>query len=461
MIHLAIDIGASSGRHMIGYLQGGKIVLEEIYRFPNGAKSVDGSLCWDSEELFFHIKEGLKRAKTLGKIPATVSIDTWAVDYVLLDQKDRAIGKVYSYRDDRTKVSSKEVHALIPFAALYQRTGIQFQYFNTVYQLYADKRSGKLDKAESMLMLPDYFHFLLTGVKKQEYTNATSTGMVNALTHTWDKEMIETLGFPAKLFLPLSQPGTIVGEFSKEIASEIGYTATVVLPATHDTASAVLAAPLEDKNSLYLSSGTWSLLGVEEKKAHTDEKSRAVNFSNEGGLDFSFRYQKNIMGLWMIQEVRHELGDSYSFAELAKMAGENPCSDRVNCNDDRFLAPASMIDEIEQAVGRKMEIGELAYCIFASLAKCYDDAVKELSSMTGKAYTSLNIIGGGCNNRLLNELTARETNLKIMTGPSEATAIGNMLMQMIASGEISGIREGREIIKKSFDIEEVSFYGSL
>ncbi|MBO4988747.1 MAG: rhamnulokinase [Clostridia bacterium] len=461
MIHLAIDIGASSGRHMIGYLQGGKIVLEEIYRFPNGAKSVDGSLCWDSEELFFHIKEGLKRAKTLGKIPATVSIDTWAVDYVLLDQKDRAIGKVYSYRDERTRVSSKLVHDVIPFETLYQKTGIQFQYFNTVYQLYADKLSGKLDRAEAMLMLPDYFHFLLTGVKKQEYTNATSTGMVNARTHTWDREMMDALGLPEKLFLPLSQPGTVVGDFTDQIAREIGYRATVVLPATHDTASAVLAAPLSDKNALYLSSGTWSLLGVEEDFAYTDEKSRAFNFSNEGGLGCTFRFQKNIMGLWMIQQVRHELNDAYSFAELASLARKNPCSDRVDCNDQRFLSPASMIGEIENAVGRSMTVGELAYCIFASLAQCYDKAVKELSSMTGKAYTSLNIIGGGCNNRLLNELTARETNLKIMTGPSEATAIGNMLMQMIASGEISGIREGREIIKKSFDIEEVSFYGSL
>lgn len=452
--HLAIDIGASSGRHILGRMENGKMVLEEIYRFPNGASRRDGKLVWDVDNLFFHIKEGLKKAGETGRIPSTVGIDTWAVDYALLDKNDDRIGDVYSYRDSRTENSVGRVHDIIPFEKLYSRTGIQFQPFNTVYQLYDDSLSGKIREAESMLMLPDYFNFLLTGVKRQEYTNATSTGLVNAVTHEWDKEIISALNLPCGLFSGLSQPGCEVGRFTKEIEEEIGYCATVVLPATHDTASAVIAAPIE-AGSPYISSGTWSLLGVEEKFAHTDAESRKINFSNEGAPGFMFRYQKNIMGLWMIQSVRHELGDKYSFAELVSLARENANDYIVDCNDGAFMSPENMTEEIERAAGKKLTVGELAYCIFNSLAVCYKKSVEELEKMTGKKYTSLNIIGGGSNNGLLNELTRRETGLKIVAGPSEATAIGNMLMQMIFSGEIKDVNHGREIVKKSFEIKEL------
>lgn len=452
--HLAIDIGASSGRHILGKIEDGKMVLEEIYRFPNGATKKDGKLVWDTEKLFFHIKEGLKKAKQIGKIPSTVGIDTWAVDYALLDKDDKLIGDVYSYRDLRTENSVGRVHDLIPFEKLYSLTGIQFQPFNTVYQLYDDILSGKINGAESMLMLPDYFNFLLTGVKKQEYTNATSTGLVNAVTHTWDKDIISELNLPCKLFSGLIQPGNEVGRFTKETEEEIGYCATVVLPATHDTASAVIAAPI-DSGSPYISSGTWSLLGAEENFAHTDEYSRKVNFSNEGAPDFKFRYQKNIMGLWMIQSVRHELDDKYSFAELVSLARESVNDYIVDCNDGVFMSPENMTAEIEKAVGKKLTVGELAYCIFNSLAVCYKKAVEELEKMTGKKYTSLNIIGGGSNNALLNELTYEKTGLKIIAGPSEATAIGNMLMQMIYAKEIKDMVHAREIVKKSFEIKEL------
>ncbi len=452
--HLAIDIGASSGRHILGYLDGGKMRCEDIYRFPNGAKSGTNGLYWDTEELFRHILEGLKKAKQIGKIPSSVGIDTWAVDYALLDGEGKLIAPVYAYRNGRTQAVVEKVHSLMPFEEMYRRTGIQCQPFNTVYQLAADKACGRLGGAETMLMLPDYFHYLLTGVKKQEYTNATSTGLINTKTHVWDGEMLRAFALPERLFGPLSQPGESVGRFLPAIEKEVGYAAEVVLPATHDTASAVLAAPISGA-APYLSSGTWSLLGVEQAEAHTDDFSRGENFSNEGGLHGAFRYQKNIMGLWMIQSVKQELGDGYTFPLLAELARHNPNDYLVDCNDGAFLAPASMREAIENAVGKKLSVGETAYCIFNSLAHGYASAVKGIARVTGQQFSALHVIGGGSNNDLLNELTAKETGLPVVAGPSEATAIGNILMQMIARGEIGDIKEGRDIIKKSFDIKEI------
>jgi len=304
------------------------------------------------------------------------------------------------------------------------------------------------------LMLPDYFHYRLTGVRKQEYTNATTTGMVNSITHTWDEEILEKLGYKKELFGELSQPGTEVGEFTDEVAAFVGYKAKVVLPATHDTASAVLAAPLSAQTP-YISSGTWSLLGVEQNFAHTSEAAREAGYSNEGSVKGAFRLQINIMGLWMIQQVRHELDDKYSFAELAQMARENPVDDYVNVNEQKFLAPESMIDAINESVGRKLSVGEMAYVIYNNLARYYDQSLKALESVTGEKYETLNIIGGGSKNGLLNELTAQYTGKRVITGPAEGTAIGNLMMQMVGSGELTDVKTGREIVKNSFDIEEL------
>lgn len=457
--YLAIDIGASSGRHILAWLENGKMQTQEIYRFQNGPVQVlesDGKthLKWQAERLFEEIVSGLKKAKELGKIPYSVAVDTWGVDYALLDANDELIDGIYCYRDGRTEEPIKKVHALFPFADLYTKTGIQFASFNTVYQLYHDKISGRMDKAESFLMLPDYFHFRLTGEKRQEYTNATTTGMVNAQTHLWDEEIIQKLGLKKQLFKELSNPTQTVGEFSQEIAEKVGYKAKVILPATHDTASAVLAAPL-DGQTPYISSGTWSLLGVEQNYAHTDEAAMKADYSNEGSINGTFRLQKNIMGLWMIQQVRHELNDQYDFATLAKMARENPVPDVINVNDQRFLAPKSMTDEINAAVGRKLSVGEMAYCIFNNLALFYAESLEALEGVTGEKYTTLNIIGGGSKNELLNELTKQKTGKRIVTGPTEGTAIGNLLMQMVGAGTLSSVQEGREIVKKSFDINEV------
>lgn len=459
---LAVDIGASSGRHMLGHLEKGRLVLEEIYRFENGMKQTKEGLCWDIPALFQEIKTGIRRCGELGKIPVSMGIDTWAVDYVLLDEQDQILGDTFGYRDSRTAGMDEEVYRLIPEKELYQRTGIQKQIFNTVFQLMAVKKAHPeyLEQARTFLMLPDYFHFLLTGEKRSEYTNATSTQLVNAETKDWDDEVISRLGYPREMFLPLSQPGTQVGVFTKEIEKEVGFSCQVVLPATHDTASAVMAVPCQEDNCLYISSGTWSLMGTENKKAICTEESRQKNFTNEGGYDFRYRYLKNIMGLWMIQSVRHEEKDQYSFAQLCEMADE--CSDfpsRVFVNAQEFLAPESMTEAVRQYCEKSGQrvpetTGELAAVIYQSLAKCYGEIVQEIEQLTGEHYDTIHIVGGGANADYLNRLTASQSGRQVLAGPSEATAIGNLMAQMIGKGEFAGLMQARACVAESFPIRE-------
>lgn len=459
---LAVDIGASSGRHMLGHLEKGRLVLEEIYRFENGMKQTKEGLCWDIPALFQEIKTGIRRCGELGKIPVSMGIDTWAVDYVLLDEQDRILGDTFGYRDGRTEGMDEEVYRLIPEKELYQRTGIQKQIFNTVFQLMAVKKTHPeyLEQARTFLMLPDYFHFLLTGEKRSEYTNATSTQLVNAETKDWDDEIISRLGYPREMFLPLSQPGTLVGTFTKEIEDEVGFSCQVVLPATHDTASAVMAVPCQEDHCLYISSGTWSLMGTENKKAICTEESRQKNFTNEGGYDFRYRYLKNIMGLWMIQSVSHEEKDQYSFAQLCEMADE--CSDfpsRVLVNAPEFLAPESMTEAVRrycEKTGQRVPetTGELAAVIYQSLAKCYGETVGEIEQLTGEHYDTIHIVGGGANAGYLNRLTAMQAGRRVLAGPSEATAIGNLMAQMIGKGEFEGLMQARACVAESFPICE-------
>lgn len=451
--YLAIDIGASSGRHIVGWLEDGKIRLKEVYRFSNGPKERGGSLVWDAALLYKEVLNGLVAAGGCGCTPACIGVDTWAVDYALLDERGGLSGEVFCYRDGRTRGAVDAVHRAISFAELYKRTGIQFQSFNTIYQLMADKMSGKLAGARSLLMLPDYLNYRLTGVKMQEYTNATSTGLVNAQTHDWDGDIIDLLGFDRSLFGKLSPPGTVVGQLSEEVQSVVGYNATVVLPATHDTASAVIAAPIKFGQA-YISSGTWSLLGCEQLSARTDDSSRMANYSNEGDANFTFRYQKNIMGLWMLQSVRRELGDM-SYPEMADLARSVKGEFLVDVNDQRFLAPKNMSAEICAAVGRRLGTAEILRTVYDSLAASYKLAVEELEANTGAHYESINIIGGGSRDGLLNELTAAATGKKVISGPVEATATGNIVMQMIAAGEMADIPAARKIIKNSFEICEV------
>lgn len=452
---LAIDIGASSGRHILGHLENGKLMIEEIYRFKNGLVAKNGHLVWDSERLFKEVLAGLKVASKKGKAPSYIGIDTWGVDYALLDAQDQLLGEIVGYRDARTAKVIEEVHGLFPFANLYAHTGIQFQPFNTIYQLYDDKRSGKLAKAASLLMLPDYLNFRLTGVKKQEYTNATTTGMINGKTHVFDDEILAKLGYSKSLFAPLSEPGSRVGSLRKEIAQEVGYSAEVILPCTHDTASAVMALPSLEP-APYISSGTWSLLGIESAVLHNDEASRLANFTNEGTPNQGFRYQKNIMGLWMIQKLREETKDLYDFAELTDLARANPLPFFVDVNDNRFLAPKNMGDEVQKAVGSSLTTGQIAYCILSSLAKSYQESLGEIEKSLGHSYSSLHIIGGGSQNGFLNELTAKATHKKIISGPVECTAIGNLLVQMEGVGLLPDRMSGKKVILSSFDIQEVT-----
>lgn len=460
--YLAIDIGASSGRHILGHVEQGKMVLEEIYRFENGMESKEGNACWNLKSLFENIKAGIKKCKEIGKIPVSMGIDTWAVDYVLLDEQDRVLGETYGYRDKRTKGMDEEVYKMISEEDLYERTGIQKQIFNTIYQLMATKKEHPehLEKAKTFLMLPDYFQFLLTRNKVSEYTNATSTQLVDAKTNEWDMALIETLGYPKEMFLPLSQPGTLVGNFTKEIQEEVGFDCQVILVATHDTGSAVMAVPTTSDECLYISSGTWSLMGIENQKAICHEESRQKNFTNEGGYNYRYRYLKNIMGLWMIQSVRHELEDAYSFAELCEMAEENiTFPSRVDVNDEAFLAPDDMRAAIQaycRKSGQKVpeSIGEIATVIYQSLAESYAETTMEIETITGKSYDTIHIVGGGSNAAYLNQLTAEKAKRKVLAGPSEATAIGNLMAQMIEGNVFTDLKAARKCVYESFEIKE-------
>ena len=457
--YLAVDIGASSGRHMLAGMQDGKMQLEEVYRFPNGMDDKNGTLCWDVDRLFTEIKNGLKKCKEIGKIPVSMAIDTWGVDYVLLDQDDRILGDTVGYRDSRTEGMDEKVYEVIPQDELYARTGIQKQIFNTVYQLMAVKESHPeyLEQAESILMIPDYFHFLLTGVKKNEYTNATTGQLVSPKTNDWDYELIEMLGYNPKMFRPVSMPGTVVGEFTEEVQKEVGFNCTVVLPATHDTGSAVLAVPTNDDDAVYISSGTWSLMGIERKEADCSMESMKANFTNEGGYDHRFRYLKNIMGLWMIQSVKKEFTEDLSFAQICEMASKETIPSIVDCNDDCFLAPKSMIKAVQDFCSRTGQqvpetVGEISSVIYNSLAKCYGDTVQEIEEITGKKYSTIYVVGGGSNAGYLNELTAKYTGKKVSAGPSEATAIGNVIVQMLHDGIFKDLPEARTCVRESFNV---------
>lgn len=460
--YLAIDIGASSGRHILGHVNQGKMILEEVYRFENGMENKDGNTCWNLKSLFENIKAGIKKCKEIGKIPVSMGIDTWAVDYVLLDEQDRVLGETYGYRDKRTKGMDEEVYKMISEEDLYDRTGIQKQIFNTIYQLMATKKEHPehLERAKTFLMLPDYFQFLLTGNKVSEYTNATSTQLVDAKTNEWDMALIEQLGYPKEMFLPLSQPGTLVGNFTKEIQEEVGFDCQVVLVATHDTGSAVMAVPTTSDECLYISSGTWSLMGIENQKAICHAESRQKNFTNEGGYNYRYRYLKNIMGLWMIQSVRHELEDAYSFAQLCEMAEENVTfPSRVDVNDEAFLAPENMqaaIQEYCRKSGQKVpeSIGEIATVIYQSLAESYAETTREIEAITGKSYDTIHIVGGGSNAAYLNQLTAEKAKRKVLAGPAEATAIGNLMAQMIEDKVFTDLKAARRCVYESFEIKE-------
>ncbi|MBH1940509.1 rhamnulokinase [Mobilitalea sibirica] len=461
--YLAIDIGASSGRHVLGYMNNGKLTLEEVYRFENNLIKQNKHLCWDLKGLFQEIVNGLKICKKQNRIPTSMGIDTWAVDFVLLDKDGQILGDTVAYRDSRTNGMDRKVGDLISLESLYQRTGIQKLNFNTIYQLMAVKQNHPkyLDKAKDFLMIPDYFHYLLTGNKCVEYTNATTTQLVNLKTKDWDYELMDLLEFPRDIFKAIHMPMTVVGSFRKDIIDEVGFDCQVVLPATHDTGSAVLAVPSKQEDFIYLSSGTWSLMGIESMKPYNSAYSMEHNFTNEGGFEYRYRCLKNIMGLWMVQCIRRELKSKCTYEELCQLAKEaDDFPSRLDVNAEVFLAPESMIQEIKYYCKKTNQpipvtIGELAACIYHSLAESYAVTVNEIERLTGITYSGIHIVGGGSNAGYLNELTAKATGKEIYIGPVEATAIGNLLVQMMKDNVFCSLKDARECVYHSFEIQKL------
>ncbi len=425
--YLAIDIGASSGRHIVGHIENGHVVTDEVYRFNNGPIEQDGHLIWPIDRLFDEVVEGIRQAFLKCNGITSLSIDTWGVDYVLL-RGDETVYPCYAYRDSRTKESIETVHEFMPFAELYAHTGIQFQPFNTIYQLYADKLAGRLDGVTDFLLIPEYLTYKLTGKKVHEYTNATTGGMINAESGVYDNEIIDRLGLPRELFGEISQPKTMVGRLLPKIAKKVGGDLDVVLCASHDTGSAVEGIPMKD-GELYLSSGTWSLLGIKAEKPITTLRSLECNYTNEGGVGY-IRYLKNIMGMWIVNNLKAEICPEESFADIEKAANESFFDGTVNVNDERFLAPKSMRAVIDSCFETPPKtVGDYFRCAFRSLALCYRDTVSELSELTGRSFTELYIVGGGAKNKCLNEMIKNECNLTVTALPIEATAIGNILVQ--------------------------------
>lgn len=450
--YLAIDIGASSGRHILSHIENGKLVLEEIYRFDNNLTQSKDGLVWDIDSLFAEVLCGIKKCKEMGKIPKSIAIDTWGVDYVLLDENKKEIKPCYCYRDSRTNAVIDEVESLVSPARLYAKTGIQKQNFNTIYQLYADKKCGRLQYAKYFLMMPEYLSFKLTGVCKNEYTNATTTGLVNANAKTWDSEIISVLGLPKELFGALNTPSSVVGDLSADMQKAVGFNCAVLFAPSHDTASAVCACPMQD-GDLYISSGTWSLIGTEITQPILNDNARKLNFTNEGGMDYRFRFLKNYMGMWLFQNIRRNLNKSMTYdemMELAKKCGEYKYFD---VNDSTLVAPKNMIDAIGKLICSD-DLGLILNSAYHSLAKSYSEAVMEIEAVTDKRFNAIHIVGGGCQDKYLNALTRDYTGKSVTAGPIEATATGNIISQIMRDKEIP-LATAREIVKNSFDIKEI------
>ncbi len=448
---LAIDIGASSGRHLLGEMRDGKIYMEEVFRFENGMKNQDGTLIWDIEELLNNVIMGIERCSVLGKIPETVAIDTWGVDYVLLDGCGREILPAVAYRDARTQGIPEEVAELIPLERLYEITGIQKQSYNTIFQLYCDKKSGKLDTAADFLLIPEYLSYKLTGVKMHEYTICSTTGILNAEDKVWDGEIISRLGLKPELFGKIYPPSTKIGNFTDAIKERVGFDATVITAPMHDTAAAVAACPVDNK-SVFISSGTWSLVGTENLKPVTSDAARDANLTNEGGVEYRFRFLKNIMGMWLFQSIRKELSKKYTYDEMMLMAEASDFSLLIDPTCDAFLAPDSMIGAIRTYLGKpELEIGDVLASVYHSLAATYAKTVRELEEISGKKIDTVAIVGGGCKDDYLNRLTARYTGKRVTAGPVECTALGNLLSQLMYLDKSLSLDGTREIVKNTFE----------
>ncbi len=455
MIHLAIDIGASSGRHILGWMENGKIRTREVYRFENGVRENGSYLTWDVESLTRDVIAGIAECKKLGMIPQTVAIDTWGVDYVLLDENEKEILPVIAYRDRRVEGVPQEVDQILPRKELFARCGIQPLDFNTVYQLMCDKKSGRLASAKHFLMIPAYLSWRLTGVMKNEYTNATTTSLVHSTEKSWDYALLEKLGIKKELFGPLSLPGEKVGDLKKEIEEQVGFSAEVIFCPSHDTASAVAACPMEEE-SIFVSSGTWSLIGTELAEPILKEEAMLGGFTNEGGVDYRFRFLENIMGMWLFQNIRKNLDKKYTYDEMMQMAMGSAYTKTFDPNASALVAPENMIRAIRSLLGEEdLPLEDLLSSVYHSLAASYKKAVETVEELTGKTIGNIHIMGGGSKDDYLNRLTAKTTGKPVLAGPVEATALGNLLCQMMYANPSKTLADMRKLVKDSFDIVEV------
>lgn len=457
----AVDLGASSGRVIVGRLRDGVVSLEEVARFPNGAIELPDGLHWDLLGLYGHALAGLRQAVSASGGLASVGIDTWAVDYGLLDGAGRLLGLPYCYRDARTAAGVEAVHAAVPFEGLYARNGLQFLPFNTLYQLAAEPGFGAgVRAARRLLLVPDLLAHWLTGAETAEYTNASTTGLLDARGRCWDDELIARLGYPRELFPPLVHPGAEVGRLRPSVADEVGQDLPVIAVPTHDTASAVVGVPMDPARAAYISCGTWGLVGVEVPEPVLSDAARAANFTNEGGVDGTIRFLHNVMGLWVLSEtlrVWRSRGAASDLATLLVAASEAPASPHlVDLNDERFLPPGDMATRIgEWLTERQLPLPAndvaIVRLIVESLAAHFARAVRQAGELTGVPVERIHIVGGGCQNTLLCQLTADRAGIPVVAGPIEATALGNVLIQARAHGRVDSLAEIREIIARSFD----------
>lgn len=463
--YVAIDLGAESGRVMIGRHEGGRLALEELHRFPTGPVRVGDSLHWDVLRFWSEIQEGLaKAARQHGDSLASVGLDTWGVDFGLLADDDTLIGNPYHYRDRRTDGMLDAALRRVPRAEIYEQTGVQFMQINSLYQLYAMAQAGApaLQIARSFLTIPDLFNFWLSGQKANEFTIATTTQCFNPRRGGWAVALLERLDIPPAIFGPIVQPGSVLGALRSSVAHDAGCSPLpLVAVGCHDTASAVAAVPAEGADFIFLSSGTWSLIGVELERPLISEASLAYDFTNEGGLNGAIRFLKNIMGMWLLQECRREWtrqGRGHSYDELTALAAAaEPLAALLPASDPRFLAPGDMPERIQaycRETGQPVpgSEGAVARSIFESLALEYRWAAERLEELLGRRLPVIHIIGGGSRNRLLNQLTADATGRVVVAGPVEATAIGNVLAQALALGHVGSLAEGRALVSRSFDV---------
>jgi rhamnulokinase len=466
---LAIDLGAESGRAIVGIIKNDKIYLEEVHRFPNKQINILGHLHWDVLALFDEIKTGIRLAVKQGHGDIeSIGIDTWGVDFGFVGKNNELLGFPYCYRDSRTNDMMDKVFKIIPREDIYSTSGIQFWQFNSIFQLakYVDENSSILKMADKLLFMPDIFNFLITGIKKSEYTIASTSQLLNAYSKSWDTNLIEKLKLPFNIFPDIVQPGTVIGKLLPEIAKETGIgEIEVIAPGCHDTASAVAAIPISSSNSAFISSGTWSIIGIENDEPIINDTTFKNNFTNEGGVGNKIRFTSNMMGMWLLQQIKkswQKRNENISYEEMAQLAiSAKPFKCIIDPDDKSLYNPQDMQEAIvEYCTKHNLQVpenkAEFIRCILESLALKYKSMIENINNMTNKKIEKLHIVGGGSQNEFLNQLTADACNIPVIAGPVEATALGNILVQAVSKGKVKSLDSARKLVADSFSVR--TFY---